>query len=74
MATATSGIGMETTADQFHRLSRRLDFAWRSDQYIANCNGETGLRQHWCAMKFQETRNIEVLKVLLRERVLSAHY
>ena len=70
----TEEYGSETTADLLHDLSRRLDFAWRYDQYIANCNGETGLREHWCAMKLQETRNIEALKTLLKQRALSAHF
>jgi hypothetical protein len=64
----------ETTADLLHDLSRRLDLFWRYDQYISNCNGETALRAHWCAMKLQETRNIETLKSLLRQRALGAHF
>jgi hypothetical protein len=64
----------ETTVDLLHDLSRRLDYLWRYDQYIANCDGETDLREHWRAMKLQETINIEGLKKLLLKRASNADF
>jgi hypothetical protein len=55
--------------DLIHDLSRRLDAMWRYDQYIANAEWRSQLRDFWCHMKTQEQENIRRLKALLAEEM-----
>ncbi|MGE3637361.1 MAG: hypothetical protein AB7G28_02300 [Pirellulales bacterium] len=55
--------------DLIHELSRRLDCLWRYDQYIANADWRTNLREFWEQMKAQERHNIVRLKTLLKEEL-----
>ena len=57
--------------DLVHELSRRLDSVWRYDQYIANANAREDLQDFWRNVKAQEQENIQILKKLLAEHVLS---
>lgn len=73
MAT-TAENSSEATVDLLQDLCRRRDSLWRYDQYIANCDGDTELRDHWCAIKTQEIRTIKTLKELLVQRVATAEF
>ncbi len=57
--------------DLVHDLSSRLDALWRYDQYIANAEqgGVADSKQFWQELKTQETKNIDRLKELIRQRV-----
>lgn len=55
--------------DLIHELSRRLDWVWRVDQYIANADGHTGIQKYWQSLKVQELNNIGQLKHLITEEV-----
>lgn len=70
----TAENSSETTVDLLQDLCRRRDSLWRYDQYIANCDGDTELRDHWRAIKTQETRTIKTLKELLVQRVATAEF
>ena len=45
--------------DLIHELSRRLEFLWRCDQYIANAEGKSDLQAFWRDIKHQEERNVK---------------
>jgi hypothetical protein len=55
--------------DILHELSRRLDCLWRYDQYIANAEWRSNLKQFWEDMKSQEQRNIGRMKELLKDEI-----
>ncbi len=55
--------------DLVHELSRRLDALWRYDQYIANAEWRTDLRQFWCDAKALEQQAIQRLKELIATEV-----
>lgn len=55
--------------DLVHELSKRLDFLWRCDQYIANAEGKPQLVEFWNDMKQQELENIHRLKQLIAEEI-----
>ncbi len=57
--------------DLIHDLSNRLDALWRYDQCIANADkaGVQDSKQFWQDLKTQETKNIDRLKELIRNRV-----
>ena len=53
----------------FEDLSRRLDCLWRYDQYIANAGGRPELQEFWRGTKSQEQKNIDRLKMLIKQHV-----
>ena len=55
--------------DLIHELGRRLDALWRYDQYIANAEGRSELKQFWRDVKAQEEENIKRLKGLIADEV-----
>lgn len=57
--------------DLVHDLGNRLDALWRYDQYIANADqaGVPDSKQLWQELKTQETKNVDRLKDLIRQRV-----
>jgi hypothetical protein len=57
--------------DLVHDLSRRLDCLWRYDQYIANCGGRPELQEFWRGVKSQDQKNIDQLKMLIKQHVQS---
>lgn len=55
--------------DLVHELSRRLDALWRYDQYIANAEWRTELREFWYECKAAEQQAICRLRHLIRTEV-----
>ena len=55
--------------DLVQELSRRLDFVWRSDQYIANAQDDPALEEFWQELKEQEEGNVAQLKKLIGDEV-----
>lgn len=51
--------------DLVHELSRRLEFLWRCDQYIANAEKKPELQEFWRDIKRQEQKNVKQLKQLV---------
>ena len=74
MTKPTANYVPEATGDLLHELSRRLDSFWRYDQYIANCDGQVELREYWLQIKLQESRTIEALKKLIKQRAVNGQF
>jgi len=55
--------------DLVAELGRRLDALWRYDQYIANAEWRTELRQFWADAKVMEQQAISRLKQLIAQEV-----
>lgn len=55
--------------DLVHDLSRRLDALWRYDQYIANAEWRSDLKEFWTEMKVQDQNNIQRIKELLAKEI-----
>lgn len=55
--------------DLINDLSRRLDFMWRCDQFIANADGHPELQKFWRDMKKQEMDNIKRQKTLIADEI-----
>lgn len=55
--------------DLVHELSKRLDFLWRCDQYIANAEGHDEAIDFWRDIKKQEQKNIDRLRSLIKGEI-----
>ncbi|MEX1229615.1 MAG: hypothetical protein WEB58_05205 [Planctomycetaceae bacterium] len=55
--------------DLIHELSRRLDALWRIDQYLANAEWRSDLKEFWSDVKSQEQENVRRLKELIAQEV-----
>jgi len=55
--------------DLLKELSRRLDFLWRCDQFIANADGKPKLQTLWRDLKSQELKNIKRMKDLVAAEI-----
>ncbi len=55
--------------DLVQDLSRRLDFLWRVEQFIANAEGDADLQKHWAELKKQESRNAQRTKELIKAHI-----
>lgn len=55
--------------DMVHELSKRLDALWRYDQYIANSEGDSELRDFWQELKDQEQENVNRLKQFIAKHI-----
>lgn len=51
--------------DLVQELSRRLEFLWHVDQYIANAEGNYILQEFWRDMKQSDFDNCQRLKELI---------
>lgn len=55
--------------DMVRELSRRLDFVWHCDQFIANADGDAPLQALWRDLKKQEQANVQRIKQMIVEHV-----
>ncbi len=55
--------------DLVHELSRRLNFLWRCDQYIANAEKNSSLQTLWRDLKRQEQESARRIKQQIAEEV-----
>lgn len=55
--------------DLVHELSRRLDFLWHCDQFIANAEGDQDLQAFWRDLKKQELANVQRAKKLVASHI-----
>ena len=55
--------------DLIHELSKRLDFLWRVDQYIANAESDEELQGFWREIKKQEARNCDRARTFIKKHV-----
>lgn len=55
--------------DLVHDLSRRLDFIWRCDQYLANAEGHDEVVEFWRDAKRQEEKNIDRMRTLISAEI-----
>lgn len=55
--------------DLVQELSRRLEFLWRVDQFIANAEGNSKLQKFWRDMKQKDFDNCQQLKQLIGEEI-----
>jgi len=55
--------------DLIHELSRRTDFLWRCDQFIANADGHEELQDFWRDVKKQELGNTDKMRKLIQKEI-----
>lgn len=55
--------------DLVQELSRRLDFLWHCDQFIANADGHDDLQALWRNLKSQEQENVKQMKRLVSQEI-----
>jgi hypothetical protein len=64
----TRGVS-DCTHDLVQILAQRASDLWRYDQYIANADGHSQVRDFWLRLKQQDRENVDRLKRLLVEEL-----